>query len=846
MDAFEILGIASTKDIKEIRKAYSKLMTKFSPEKDPEGFQKLRSAYEEAISKARIQEETQKKALSPIDEFMEAFEANYRCFEKRLQASCWEELLEKDICYNIDSSKQVNYRVLNFIKDDYNFPNHIWILFNNYFSWTAKKDSLYNSFNKNFIDFVIYRIKSKSTFDYEYLKQCEENQQDKFIHEYRNFSSAIDQFDLYTADNTMKAAQKICPDHPNLLILIGKYYSISGRINDAFELFTTLIDNNKENVDAFFYRAELFNTTGQLNKAYEDYKAVLKLSPSSVGAWYSMARCCLCLKKYEEAIEYSSKLNESTQYRQDISVILSSSYSYYIDCLLEKMELHSMDDKLKFKLADAYYKTSRIEESYNILKELMESPNCDSKSYYLFCRVLIAQKNIDLAYSNVCKAVDLYNEDFELNFLKADILDDLGEYEESILQYDKVLLINKNESAIYNNKAYELNKINRYNEALECANKSIELDPGLANGYKNKAGALLGLELYEDCLEACEEALDKYQYLTDVYIIKIRAFIDMNLLEEALGVYNKASDWGLKDSNLYYQKSRILMFSKKYKEAIEYCDLALELDENNGDFYYLKGLCCYYDDKDSEAIEWFDQAIKYGNANGAAYFYKIKCLLNISKEKEALEVTNHVIDLKLNHLDKFHNLKGFMLEGMKKYEDSIVEYKKAIEYEPVPNYYYSIGHAYNELEMYSNAIEYYGKFAKLEPNEVEVHVNMSYSLYNLGEYNECIKCCDDAIRINPKYVIAHQNKGWALFKLNYIEEAAAECNIALKLDGNNEDVLLLKLRILKLKGLNQDALVVCDRMLELNENNNTVKNILKEIQNINKNEKRGILKYLFK
>ena len=42
MDCYKILEIEKTNDEKIIKKAYSKLLKVYSPEKDPEGFQKLR------------------------------------------------------------------------------------------------------------------------------------------------------------------------------------------------------------------------------------------------------------------------------------------------------------------------------------------------------------------------------------------------------------------------------------------------------------------------------------------------------------------------------------------------------------------------------------------------------------------------------------------------------------------------------------------------------------------------------------------------------------------------------------------------------------------------------------
>lgn len=46
---WKILGIEPTTDIKEVKRAYSKLLKQYHPEDDPEGYQRLREAYDAAI-----------------------------------------------------------------------------------------------------------------------------------------------------------------------------------------------------------------------------------------------------------------------------------------------------------------------------------------------------------------------------------------------------------------------------------------------------------------------------------------------------------------------------------------------------------------------------------------------------------------------------------------------------------------------------------------------------------------------------------------------------------------------------------------------------------------------------
>ena len=53
MSPWDVLGIARTNDLREIQKAYARRLREHRPDEDPEGYQRVRSAYDAAVEAAR-------------------------------------------------------------------------------------------------------------------------------------------------------------------------------------------------------------------------------------------------------------------------------------------------------------------------------------------------------------------------------------------------------------------------------------------------------------------------------------------------------------------------------------------------------------------------------------------------------------------------------------------------------------------------------------------------------------------------------------------------------------------------------------------------------------------------
>ena len=85
--SFSILEIEKTKDKQVIQDAYRRLLVKVNPEDDPEGFKRLREAYEAANAYADRPEELKKAPETPVELWIERVREIYFSLSKRLDVS---------------------------------------------------------------------------------------------------------------------------------------------------------------------------------------------------------------------------------------------------------------------------------------------------------------------------------------------------------------------------------------------------------------------------------------------------------------------------------------------------------------------------------------------------------------------------------------------------------------------------------------------------------------------------------------------------------------------------------------------------------------------------------------
>jgi len=172
------------------------------------------------------------------------------------------------------------------------------------------------------------------------------------------------------------------------------------------------------------------------------------------------------------------------------------------------------------------------------------------------------------------------------------------------------------------------------------------------------------------------------------------------------------------------------------------------------------------------------------------------------------------------------NNKGFSLNELKRYEEAISCFDKAINLDP--NYAYAWnnkGFSLNELKKYEEAITCFDKAINLDPNYAYAWNGKGNSLYELKKYEEAITCFDKAINLNPNHAYAWNGKGNSLYELKKYEEAITCFDKAINLDPNHEKYIEIVInKALAYSYLNNynKAIFLLDQALTIDNSNSKI------------------------
>jgi tetratricopeptide (TPR) repeat protein len=196
-----------------------------------------------------------------------------------------------------------------------------------------------------------------------------------------------------------------------------------------------------------------------------------------------------------------------------------------------------------------------------------------------------------------------------------------------------------------------------------------------------------------------------------------------------------------------------------------------------------------------EALELYEQAesklpeqvVALRKQLGEAYYELSNGLLwprgakSSMPSRDGLRAAQHAVNLSPENGSAYYNL-GVALSDLKRHDEAIAAYKKAIAIEPRATRFNGLGNVYRDLGRHDEAIAEFQRAIQLDPKFAAPHNGLGNVYRALGRHEEAIAAYQRAIQLDPQDAYPHHGLGNVYRDLGRHEEAIAAYQRAIQLD----------------------------------------------------------------
>lgn len=596
---FQVLGIEETKEEEKIREAYRSKLVTVNPEDNPEGFKRLRKAYEEALIFCR-QEKEETGSDNPVDLFTKRVDGIYRFLPKRLDAGQWEVLLAEELLDDLEYGEEAKWSLFAYLADHYRLPARIWQILGRVFRIEQEKEEFKEHLPENFVDFMLWNLSedgANDEFPFGKLTGEPEADYDSFIKDYNVLTELFGRKEE-SEDREQwvrEIGQKIAGmntygiSHPWFLLEKARYALELGQKEEAERIIHTLWKSEEE--DDYLLRggADILNACGKEEEAKEVYRSFSEREEKSSDVYYALVEMAkICLKRGEtlEAREYAKRARDiyNTDFVQELLQECNTKLiTFYTQ---EKGDELTLEDAIQ--LAWCYIQTGRSEEGYEyfqahpILNE--DTAKCHrvkAVMYMLNDRTKEALEETkswrELQLQEEEKDIFLEAQSFELEgrCLVADY-HRLGKNEGKKAEALKQAAITAFEEAISRqpeeidflmSKMLFLRDVEEYEAMAEVCERMMTVDKGFfwAYFYAQEAYEALGKD--QEVVDTFYDAKEIYAGRPEIYERAARVFRKHDQLGETENILRQAEEAGV--DNPYLQVRRLELMRRDAEDEDE-------------------------------------------------------------------------------------------------------------------------------------------------------------------------------------------------------------------------------------------------------------------------------------
>jgi len=255
------------------------------------------------------------------------------------------------------------------------------------------------------------------------------------------------------------------------------------------------------------------------------------------------------------------------------------------------------------------------------------------------------------------------------------------------------------------------------------------------------------------------------------------------------------------------------------KKAEQVCKEVIEKTPTSFDAHQLLGAIFLHKEEFLNAINFFDRSIKIDDSQAVVWSNRALALMGINQYEDALSSVNQALELNPNFVDAIYN-KANILSKVGRFNEALIYIEGYLKLKPMQYLGWSFkAKIHIALKQLDYAINSYQEALRLEPNSLEVLVNLGMALSDNNLFEESLNYFDKALLLHPNFWQALQNKAVSFDRMGKFDKARECVKEALRVNPDAEDALLNLGIICQKLDLLDESLHSLNRLIQLNQKN---------------------------
>ncbi|MBE5883097.1 MAG: tetratricopeptide repeat protein [Lachnospiraceae bacterium] len=772
VEIFQVLGIEQTKDEQLIKNAYRKKLTVTNPEDNPEGFKRLRAAYDEACVYARRTEEEPTVADAIEDtaagRWVQRAAEIYGHIDTRRDVKLWKELFDEDIFLSLEEEENCRFQLLRFLMEHFKLPTAVWKLLDEKLHIVEEAPKLRERFPADFVGYLVAKCERGEDVEFEQFEGAPDGNYDLFLQYYDRCWQAINDNQLEQAAEYLQNADDLHIFHPVMEVCRANLLLKQDKPEEAMRLMRKLQERFPEDVMVCYNAGEMFWKNGSKEAAASIYESLKSANSKHYMANVRLTEWYYECGRYQEAKKCAEEVLSAGADDNFMEILAKVNHE-----LEKEMEANYREQKewrTGMDLCWCYLQDGKVNKGIRLAKELEGEVPTEKRAEY---NGLLAKLYVEGAeYESAIAMAEIWEQSLieklknddeaetekdkdrirQSHIIRMQCHRSLGyvdnkHFVEAIREADTIMTGTSKDIGLMLEKAQIYMEMEEYEQSIDLTNRLIE-------DYQVYAAYATAMEVYRRQWDApgvvrCgQQCIRLFPTYVKAYEHAAKVFLDLKQVDDLKALLADADKNHIKsvilDAYRYQMEhevpsaeildEKIDAFRKEYLSKVE----KGKLD------YYEKGLPIL-----TEYLYWYPGT--YMLVERGIFHKAANRLEEAEEDFEKALAENPAQPYALNGLSFVYKFKG-------DYERAIIYSKRSILYmgdELSPVRYADLGNLYSLLGDYEKALEAYKRYLELATEKKQRSAyymrNMAFCMARCGQIDEAISMYEAACGDTPQY-----------------------------------------------------------------------------------------------